>query len=86
LSWSPAASAIDRTADGHRRQVGRIEHRHQRIAARRQQLGGARLVGGTAGHDQHRAGLDFAAKQDLDRVVRLVAAGADPDVAGIAEQ
>ena len=44
-SLSPAASAMRAHFLGHRLEVGRIEHRHQRIGARLEQLGGARLVG-----------------------------------------
>jgi hypothetical protein len=39
-----------------------MEHRHQRVGPIGEQLGGARLVSGATGDDQHRAGLDIAAE------------------------
>ena len=67
-------------------EVGRIEHRDQRVVARGKQFGGARFVSRAAGDDQDGAGLSFTFQQNGHRIVRLIAAGADPDVPGIAEQ
>ena len=71
-------------------QLGLVEHRHQGILALFEQLGGARLVGGAGGDDEHRRGLARTGlgglDQELQRIMRLVAAGAHPDVARPAEQ
>ena len=70
------------------REVRRIEHRHQRIAALDQQLGRARLVGGGGGDDEDRAGASASRPvgqlaEGLDRVMRLVARKRGRECAGI---
>ena len=90
-SLSPSSSPIVRTSSRTLRKIGRIEHRHQRVAALLEQLGGARLVGRRGGDDQHRAApspspASMRGEMVGDRIVRLVAAGAHDDVPRTGEQ